>query len=157
LFKNFLLFIVTTFGTGPAVGGWWTNYEDESWCHRLDDFKYCLPSTFRLERLEDAHLEFIDRSDENISVFAEYFDNETLEETLTDLSVPKDRFYLDGDTHVNGLRIIRYMPNEQTELNHDLMIVFVIFPDDSVVKVFGRRSSQTENSVNAFVEPIPIW
>ena len=151
---SFLLLIVLS--TVPAFAGWWTNYEDETWCHRLEEYKYCLPANFRLERLEGAHLEFVDRSDDYTSVFAKYLGNDTLEELLADLPIPTDLLYLDSDTYVNGLRLIRYLPNENKKQNHNLMIVFVIFPDESVVQIAGTDSSLTNSAINSFIEPVPI-
>jgi len=154
--KIFLLFVFAAFVSSPTFGGWWTNYEDEGWCHRLEAFKYCLPGTFRLERLEDAHLEFIDERDAYASIFAKYLGNDTLQEILSEPPVPQDLLSLDSDTYINGLRLIRYMPNENTEEHHNLMVVFVIFPDESVIQIFGPKSSQTESSISAFINPIPI-
>jgi hypothetical protein len=62
-------------------------------------------------------------------------DNDTEDEVLADW--PPKELLFESDIHVNGLRLIRYAPNKAEKPNHNLMVVFVVFPDHSMVKVYG--------------------
>ena len=150
-----LTFFIACFVATSAYGGWWSNYEDESWCHRVGDYKYCLPETFKVRRIDDAQLSFIDRSDEFITVFGKFLGKDTAEEFLADPQVPKELIF-ESDTQVNELRLIRYAPNKAEPLNHDLMVAYIVFPDLSIVQIFGHVSTQTENAINVFIQPIPV-
>ena len=118
------------------------------------EYKYCLPTTFRLERVENASLKFVDRSDEFTSVFAEYLGNDMVDEVLA--GWPPNEFVLGNEQNIHGLRIIRYTPNKANNPVHHLMVVFVVFPDQSIMQIHGLESTQTEAAVNALIVRIPI-
>jgi hypothetical protein len=132
----------------PAYGGWWTNIEGESWCHRVEEHKYCLPATFELVIVEDAFLEFQSQHVTTPSIFANYMGNETLEEVLADSSIIESVTTL-SDTYINDMRIIRQIASEE---NHSIVFVLVVFSDDSVVRMFGGEETEFESALSEFIQ-----
>ncbi len=135
----------------PAYGGWWTSDKGENWCHRVAEFKYCLPEAFELERVEGAYLDFKVEHLLAPSVFAHYLGNDPLNEILATV-MDVEGVTVTSDTLANGVRIIRrVLPEEQ----HGMLVILVIFPDESVVKMFGGGEAELESAVNAFIQPRP--
>ena len=136
----------------PVYGGWWTNYEGENWCHMVDENKYCLPDTFELNRIDDARLRFVARRSDSPSVFANYMGNDVLEEFLTGSMVPH-RSSVKSDTYVNELRVVRRI---LSEADHSIMVVLIIFSDDSFVQMYGGETTQLESDITALMQPVGV-
>ena len=103
--KSKMLLCLVLLITAPAYGGWWTNYEDENWCHRVGELKYCLPEGFKLTRIDDAQLTFRMRQGTQPSLLANYLGNDTVEEVLAPTNMPDDSV-VRSETYVNDLRIM---------------------------------------------------
>ena len=147
--KSKTLLSLTVLITVPAYGGWWTNYDNEDWCHRVGESMYCLPAEFELHRIDDKQLSFQMKQHPSPSIFAKYLGNDTVEEVLAPSNVPEGAV-VRSDTYVNGLRVIHRV---LSEADHGMLVVLIVFPDDSVVSMFSGDETALESAVSAFILP----
>ncbi|MGB5166302.1 MAG: hypothetical protein WBN61_13655, partial [Woeseiaceae bacterium] len=102
-----------------------------------------------LKRVEDAYLDFKVEHFLSPSVFANYMGNDPLDKVLA-TSMTAEGVTVTSDTFVNGVRIIRRVLSEE---DHGMLVILVIFPDESVVQMFGGKEGELESAVNAFIQP----
>jgi hypothetical protein len=140
--------------SAPGLGGWWSKYDDfdnGAWCHRLDDVKYCLPNSFKLERAEDSHLTFVDKGPDRLAIYAVFMGSDAVDEFLAGWSAT-DETLVQSDVFIKELRLIRLRPVKE---DRDFLLTLVVFPDGSFVQI-ASYSSRVEKAIDALMEPVRI-